>query len=62
MKLTTDQIDQLRQQVALLTEKNNQVRQEMSFMQEKLSSQKMMLDEAISYSTRLEVQLDSLQS
>lgn len=62
MELSQEQVDHLRQQIASLQEKNREARREVEFMQEKLSSQKMMLDDAIAYSTQLEVQLNSYQS
>lgn len=62
MELSQEQVDQLHRQIALLQDKNRQARREVSFMQEKLSSQKMMLDEAIAHSTQLEVQLTEYHS
>lgn len=62
MNLSQEQVDQLRQQIASLQEKNRQARREVEFMEEKLSSQKMMLDDAIAYSTQLELQLTDYQS
>ena len=62
MKLSQEQVDQLRKQIASLQEKNRQARREVEFMEEKLSSQKLMLDDAIAYSTQLEMQLADYQS
>lgn len=62
MASSQQQVNQLREQMDSLREENRQAQQTMAFMKEKLSSQKMMLDEVVAYSTRLEAQLSAYQS
>ena len=54
---SSQQIHHLHQQIAALQEENRQARKAVAFMEEKLLAQKMMLDDAVAYSTQLEVQV-----
>ncbi len=62
MEMTQEGIKELQRRIALLEEKNSQAQQKLSWLQEMLSSQKMMFDDVVAYSTHLEIQLSQYQS
>ena len=61
METKESHLDSLQQQVLLLEKKEREAQQKLSVLEEMLSSQRMMLTDAIAYATQLEAKL-SLQA
>ncbi|MGB3778703.1 MAG: hypothetical protein WA960_10125 [Tunicatimonas sp.] len=62
MESVQKQLAELQQRVIHLEEKDRRVQQKLSLIKEILSSQRMMLEDAVAYSTRLEAELAQYQS
>lgn len=62
MEPAQDQLDELRQRVRQLEDQDQRSQKKLSLIKEMLSSQKMMLEDAVAYSTRLEVELAQYES
>ena len=62
MESVQKQLTELQQRVIHLEEKDRRVQHKLSLIKEMLSSQRMMLEDAVAYSTRLEAELAQYQS
>ena len=61
MESVQKQLAELQQRVVHLEEKDRRVQQKLLLIKEMLSSQRMMLEDAVAYSTRLEAELAQYQ-
>ncbi|MGB3849074.1 MAG: hypothetical protein WA958_03855 [Tunicatimonas sp.] len=57
MESAQEQLDELRQRVRQLENQDQQSQKKLSLIREMLSSQRMMLEDAVAYSSRLEAEL-----
>ncbi len=62
MEPAQDQLDELRQRVRQLEDQDQRSQKKMALIKEMLSSQKMMLEDAVAHATRLEVALAQYES
>lgn len=62
METAQDQLNELRQRVRQLEDEDQRSQKKLALIKEMLSSQKMMLEDAVAYSTRLEVELAQYES
>ncbi len=57
MGIPQEQLDELRNRVLHLEDRDRQSQEKLSLIKEMLSSQRMMLEDAVAYSSRLEAEL-----
>jgi hypothetical protein len=57
MESAQEQLDELRQRVRQLENQDRQSQKKLALIKEMLSSQRMMLEDAVAYSSRLEAEL-----
>lgn len=62
MELAQEQLDELQRRVHQLEDQDRRLQKKLALIKEMLSSQKMMLEDAVAYSTRLEVELAQYQN
>ena len=62
METAQEQLEELRQRVLHLEDRDRQSQEKLSLIKEMLSSQRMMLEDAVAYSSRLEAELAQYES